>query len=266
MFYHRILSPPSPIHTQNEEDKEKCDKLDNPLLVTSDRVGIDITTNDLIMNNISFPCQKQESRHTPEYTTKGMSEKVGKPKNRASPASATVTSHSVRSVWEKSIDDMLSQAKADSYSQEMHSNSSLTEVSHQWTSTHLYEYNHGHDSYSPNRPEMSPSHSYRSGRSSTPDTTNPIAVYHTRARFTPHTPEHEANSLIPVETTQEMPKRQMIPKIMPPLQITKLTNKVFHHRLSYREHRQLIHTGRFATSPQLDQTKCAQCMRKYKLT
>ena len=172
------------------EAKEKVEA--NPLLATSTTVGIDITTNDLILNNISFPCQQQEKRHTPVYTS-GNSECMSVPKQveqPISPITITATSdHNSKLV--ESIDDLLSQAKAESYRQDLRSNSSYTEYTHQWPSTHLFEYNHGHDSYSPNRPQMTTSQSHTSGRSSTPEKHQPIGVYQTIPRIKPPTPRRK---------------------------------------------------------------------------
>ena len=131
VFDYRILSQTSPVHLDREEKLEQQDVVEAaPLMATSRNMGIDITTNDFIFNNISFPCQTQEVRHTPENT---QSEDMWRPPKQSklpiSPITYTTTSVSSvsKSKLEESIDNMLSQAKADSYGHDVQSNSEYTE-------------------------------------------------------------------------------------------------------------------------------------------
>ena len=191
------------------------------LLATSESIGIDITTNDLIYNNICFPGQGQDACFNLGYAATENLDPPPIPKTkkpRSTPASATVTSaqSDQKTAMGESIDILLSQAKAESISYDQMSSSSYTEVSHHWSSTHRYEYNHGHTSYSPNRPELSPIYSYESGRSSTPDTNKSIAVYHTRASVLSTEVEVEKKITPSPATPDSQRKKKVFPRIMPP--------------------------------------------------
>ena len=224
-------SPTSPQHKKEEDNRGHIDKAEASLVATSDDLGIDITTKDLILNNISFPGHEQEFRYSPEHSE--LENETPQPKKLklpVSPISCTMSSAS-KSKLEENIDNLLSQAKADSFIQDRRSESDLTqdrssessfrEITHRWSSTRMFEYNHGHDSYSPTHPQLSEV-SYTSGTSSTSYT--PIPVYFTSSTSRVPSPEKTVQC-ITVENTTSTGKRQIFPRILPPSPDHPSTNK-----------------------------------------
>ena len=118
-------------------------------------IGIDITTSDFIMNNIGFPDQLYDQRQIPSYKTSEHSASLSVPAPHKPPISPiTFTSQDTHNRWEDDLEEMLRRAKADSIKQDRMSTLSVTTSVEAELSTHRYEYNHGHDTYSPTQSDM----------------------------------------------------------------------------------------------------------------
>ena len=118
-------------------------------------IGIDVTTKDFILNNIGFPDQHPDTSSVPVYRTSGFSERqsTSTPRDGAiSPITyPTSDTHSIVN----SIDDFLSMAKADSYKEDYLSHTNQSDKTASGTFKYSFDYNHGHDTYSPKKASTS---------------------------------------------------------------------------------------------------------------
>ena len=147
-----LLAIPTPQHnTKVSEGK----KVEDDTQIHKPAIGIDITTSDFIMNNIGFPDQLYEQRQIPSYQTSGYSASSTTPAPHKPPISPiTFTTQDTHNRWEDDLEEMLRRAKEDSIKQDRMSTLSVTTSVEAEISTNRFEYNHGHDTYSPTHSDM----------------------------------------------------------------------------------------------------------------
>ena len=165
VFEHIPESPASPVPSvsgrcwERSETKETDSLVEIPdikLTETSAKnttdattsIGIDVTTKDFILNNIGFPDQHPDTSSVPVYRTAGLSERMSTSTVREAISPITYPTSDNHSVV-NSIDDFLSMAKADSYKQDYQEHTDQSDKTVAGTYKYSYDYNHGHEAYSP---------------------------------------------------------------------------------------------------------------------